>query len=227
MSEEAEDEKGQVLAAIREHVRVFGRRDWKRIRDRFPNVADRKFFRWVALVTETAPGDPRKHVRTSDLVRGEKAETLRGAVDEARELAAKNIPAAPPPEYLARTGAAGRRNIDFLAATNEIWGDVMLLRDYAMNPDPELKGTPKSIKNPMYFDTSIKRRLDVMDSALRAMQAIWDLHYMEKFFQNIVQIIVEEIGPANPEVQLRVLQRLQALNDRTGMTIHAEPGGGD
>lgn len=218
--------KVRILHDIAAHVKVYGRTNWDAIREH-PDYAaligketgsagERKFFRWVKQVCEPVDSDlgrPKSEVEVT-------ANILNAATHEARVAAMKHVPAAPSPAYIMREGSKAHQNIDFLAAVNTIWADAELLREFAMMPDPATGG--QRIKNPSLFDNSIRRRIDVMESALKVMQEIWDLQYQQRFYDAIVDLIVEELGSV-PDIQRRVIERLAELNNRRGMTIYAEP----
>jgi hypothetical protein len=204
-----------VMAEIATHLKVHGPKDWHLIRDRYPaelggptgSVGERKFYRWVKRVQD-------------GILPGAKAE----AIKKAKSAVSRNLPATPPPEYITRRGAAATRNIDFLTTLSEVVGDIELMREYSS----EMKDGARKIKNPMYFDISIKRRLDVMETAIRIMQEVWDLERMEGFYYEIIDIISSEILPIEPAIAKRIMTRLQALNDKRAMTVHANaPAGPD
>ena len=93
---------------------------------------------------------------------------------------------------------------------------------YARTPPPAIA---EITRDPDRFDAMIKRRLETANTAIRIMQEIWDLQYMQDFYNGVVSIIADEIVPAHPEIARRVMIRLQALNDMKAATPHAQPGG--
>jgi hypothetical protein len=219
--------RAKIWTAIAEHVRDHGRRRWDLVRERaeFAHVigkaagaaGKRRFWRWVSAVCEPPPPDKtRPHE-----ARGAATEALSSATERARLAAQRNLPAAPSPAYMARAGAQATQNIDFLAAVTLIWADAERLRELAMQPD-ETSPDGKRIADAKVFDASIRRRVEVMESALRVMQEIWDLNFQEQFYNAITEIIVSELEEV-PDVQERVIRRLVDLNNSRGMTIHAEP----
>lgn len=201
--------KDEILTEIANHLRVHGAKDWHLVRDRFPDVigggkgsaGERNFFRWVRLVQEGA-------VPTA----------LAQAVKSARSAAGRNLPVAPPPEYIMKGGAKATRNIDFLAVLGDVADDTELLREWSSKVDDDGK---RQIKNPVYFDLSIRRRMDMLQTGLSLMREVWDLELMRSFYDEVISIIADEIAPAHPEIARRVLERLKALNDKRGMTPHA------
>lgn len=222
----------EILNAISEHMRVHGATKWQLVHGRWPEVfngcekgsaGERKFFRMVDRV-KAGHGDAAKAAR-------------REAVDRAKTAVARHLPAAPPPSYLATHGAAAEASLDFLRMLREVVYDIETLRlqTLATEKDPDSEGQMRVKTNPLtgrphvanthVFDAMIKRRLDTANTAIRIMQEVWDLQYMQNFYDEVVSIIAEEIAFAHPEVARRVMIRLQALNDRKAATVHAQPGG--
>jgi hypothetical protein len=218
--------KQAILTAIGLHLREHGRRRWDLLREH-PAYASvigkaagekgrRKFWRWVQAMTEPAPPDAtRPHE-----ARAAADEALATATDRARRAAEQNIPVAPSPAYMMRAGAKGPTNIDFLAAVSGIWADAQRLREQAMGPD-ETSPDGQRIEDAKMFDASIRRRTEVMESALGVMREIWDLQYQQRFYDGITAIIVDELAEV-PEIQERVIRKLAELNKSRGMTVHAE-----
>ncbi len=78
--------------------------------------------------------------------------------------------------------------------------------------------TREHIKNPHAFDRSIQRRANLLETSISAVQQIWNLRTMQSFYE----VVVQEIGKADPDTQKRILVRLAELNARTGMSLSAE-----
>lgn len=233
MADASQDLKDRILAEIAAHVRVYGRAQWDKVRERpeFAHVIGkeagpagrRKFFRWVDTVCAPRPDDADGPGRPHE-GREASGEALSDAQKRALLAAQKNIPAAPSPAYLMRKGADADNQINFLAIVHEIMGDVTKLRAMSLKDDPDAPdGTGKRISNPHLFGQAIDKRLRVMETALKVMQEIWDLQYQQRFYDEITSIIVEELT-IYPDIQERVIRRLADLNNRRGMTLFAEPG---
>ena len=141
----------------------------------------------------------------------------REAEENGTERIAKHLPAAPSPNYIARTGEAGMANLDFVAEIHKLYADATLLRTYAMKmrTDPATGEVTESINNPAAFDKSILRRASLIETAIKTVQEVWDLRQMQNFYQ----IVIEEIGEESPECQRRIMERLAALNARQGFTL--------
>ena len=200
MGAEAEEKRALVQQEIAHHLKVHGPKNWELLRDLHPEIGERTFFRWVKSVREKGAG-----------------EAIPLATKQARTESMKHVPAAPPPEYLAREGAAGVRQIDFIAALGDLYQDAEQLREFATQKPKEGEGPRRTIKNPILFDSSIKRRLDLITGAIKVMQEIYDLQRMREFYD----LIVEEIARESPDAARRIMVRLAELNAKHGLTIHA------
>ena len=217
------DRKARILRAIAEHLRIFGRKEWDRVREH-PDFAPiigkvagekgrRKFWRWVNAVSEPAPLDKTRPHEARQVA----ADALDSATDRARLAAQENLPTAPSPAYLMRAGAGASRNIDFLAGIHLIWADAQRLREHSMLPD-ETAPEGMRISDAKLFDASIRRRVEVIESAVGI---IWDLEYQQRFYDGITDIIVDELASV-PAIQERVIRRLVELNKSRGMTASPE-----
>jgi len=221
MARHAHPRKLEVLEAIQRHLATVGSNNWNVIIDKFQDVVhEQTLWRWIR---EAKSADvPRPELITS---RAKLVQKIKGATNDRETEAyatgtapvAKHLPAAPSPAYIARTGEAGLQNIDFVMEIQVLYKDAQLLRAYAMKQrkDPETGEVSEAINNPVMFDKSIARRAGLLETAIRAVQEIWDLRQMQNFYETVL----EEIGHADPETQKRIIDRLAALNSRTGMTM--------
>lgn len=204
----------EILLAIAAHLAEHGAVNWALVRDRWPEIiggkpnssSERRFYRWVKKVQggEYTPGEV-------------KAEAIR----KARGATKRNLPATPSPQAFLAGGARAERNVDLMAMLYETFADVKLIRDHAVITNDD--GTQK-VKNFVQLDAMIKRRLDLTQTYIAIFQEIYDLQRMREFYNEIQDIIVSEIHPLAPEVAERIIARLQALNDRESMTVHASAG---
>lgn len=216
--------RDEAIEVIRSHLATHGNSNWKPIFDRYEaKVHKATLWSWIRLVRQV-DGEPipKGHLnaaaaaiagRTQGLVEQERVELMRRGHGEI----AKDIPVAPSPNYIARSGQAGLANLDFVIELQNLYYDGQLLRQYAMKrvKDPETGEETEQIKNPVAFEKSIARRASILETALKAMGEIWDLRMQQQFYE----AIIEEIGLAAPDVQKKILERLAALNARTGMTM--------
>lgn len=221
-------QKTEFMAAAYAHMAKHGQKDWKLLLEQFPDVHDQSKWRWIRAARNSTPPPEQIQDARDKLVasvrkfpatqRGSKLAEKHLAPEVADEIVA-SLPAAPSPTFLARHGDEGLRTIDFVAEIQSLYGDAKMLRAYAVKSkvDPETGEVVEVINNPAAFDKSIARRADLLETAIRAVQEVWDLRMMQNFYETII----EEIGLESPECQQRIMTRLSELNARAGMTIGA------
>lgn len=217
--------KLKIFAAIAEHIRTHGRKHWDLVREdpEFAHVigkaaggsGKRKFWRYVDAVSEIPPPDKTKPHEARAIA----TDALSQATERARLAAQQNLPAAPSPAYMMRAGAQASENLDFFREIPRMWADIERLRLQAMGSDEE-SPDGNSIDDPKMFDVSIRRRIELMESALRVMQEMWDVQQQQRLYDAITEIIVGELA-AVPDIQQRVVAKLVELNKNRGMTIFA------
>lgn len=217
--------KLKILDAIRVHIAEHGRRNWDLLREHgeYASVIGkasgeagrRKFFRWVDDVCQPTPADKTRPHEARSIAN----HALSEATDWAAE-SAKRLPAAPSPAYLMKAGADAARNIDYMAEVHLIYADAVRLRDESMIADPG-SADGQRIKDTKSFERSIARRLEVINTVVGVMQEIWDLEQQQRFQAAIRDVIVNELASA-PEIRIRVIQKLQELDNEQGITMHAQ-----
>jgi hypothetical protein len=215
--------KAQVLADIRAHMSIYGSNEWDKVLDKYrTQVAERTLWRWIAQIRDGNKPLPPTANKVPPPVQEQIDAAVEDGANRARLALVKNIPAAPSPSYMAKAGVRAEHQIDFLTQVTKLMADGEMLRAYAVTDDAAAPGREK-IKNPVVFANSITQRLRVMETAIKVMQEIWDLEAMQRFFDEITAIIVDEMA-AFPELQVAVLKRLKALNDARGITPYAGMG---
>jgi len=216
------------IAAAHAHMAKYGQKDWKLLLEQFPDVHDQNKWRWLRQARNGTPApeiisDARDKLvakvrRFPGTQRGSKFAEDHLSPEVANQIAA-DLPAAPSPAYIAKAGDAGLRTIDFVAEIQNLYGDAKMLRAYSVKErtDPDTGELREVINNPAAFDKSIARRANLLETAIRAVQEVWDLQTMQRFYETVI----EEIGAESPECQQRIMRRLAELNSRTGMTLGA------
>lgn len=200
---------------------TVGSTNWKDLFARFPDVHEQNMWRWIRALKQADVSKPQLINAKAKLVQKIKkiggTDRQREAEENGTERIAKHLPAAPSPNYIARTGEAGMANLDFVAEIHKLYADATMLRTYAMKTrtDPATGEVTESINNPAAFDKSILRRAALIETAIKTVQEVWDLRQMQNFYQ----IIIEEIGEESPACQRRIMERLAALNARAGFTL--------
>lgn len=218
--------RAKFTEAMHAHMAKHGEKNWKLLLEQFPEVHDQTKWRWIRLARSEAPPpslmqDARDRLAASVKKFPNTTRAKRMGKDrlapEAEEIV-DHLPAAPSPAFIAKTGDAGLRTIDFVAEIHSLYGDAKMLRAYSVKEraDPETGELREVINNPAAFDKSIARRADLLETAIRAVQEVWDLRTMQNFYETVI----DEIGKESPECQKRILERLAQLNARTGMTLN-------
>lgn len=185
--------RDEVFQALREAIAKYGLEAGPvLVREKYPDVANGTWYRWLKEVS---------------------ASPMEVAAAKARG-AARNLPAAPPPEYVAERPVEARKNIDMLSRLEALYADAEMLRAYSVIQDENGR---EKIRVPTFFAQSIKLRADLLDNALRALAQVWDLQRM----QRLHDLIMEEIGKADPETQQRITAALKELDEKIGITMEA------
>jgi hypothetical protein len=224
---DAADLKRRVMAEIATHVETHGRKDWDLIREKFEYAhvigkaagpsGKRKFTRWVKAVCEPRAVDKTRPHEGRDVSQ----QALQRATKRAR-AAGEKLGFVPSPAYMLRAGAEAENHVDFLAGLHELWADANQLRDKAYVEDAT---APEGYRLKVgVMSTSIKRRVDVINLGVKVMREVYDLEEQIRFYDVIVDIILTELDP-HPETQRRVIERLEELNQRRGVTANARMNG--
>ncbi|HEX5678714.1 MAG TPA: hypothetical protein VFX91_12180, partial [Alcanivorax sp.] len=182
--------KEKAFVAIADHLKKVGDEQWEALRKQFPNVPKATFYRWIKAVKQLLGTDQQ-----------ELTESARYALE-----ASDHLPVAPSPEYVAKTGANGKSNMDFMQRLDQLYGDAELLREFGVRDG--------KVVSPKFFGQSINLRRSLLETALKAMAEVWDLRQMQAFYD----VVLDEIAKESPECAQRILDRLRDLNAETGMT---------
>ncbi len=205
-------------AAVASHLATVGATNWNVILDMFPEVQISTKWRWIREAKAADVPRPELINAKAKLVQRVKKlpKNARRLESEAAgtEHITRHLPAAPSPHYIAKSGESGLQTLDFVAEIHSLYRDANLLRTFAMHSTPNDDGTER-IKNPATFDKSIVRRADLLETAIKAVQEVWDLRTMQNFYETII----DEIGLESPACQKRIMERLAALNAKAGMTL--------
>ena len=212
--------KAEFLAAVARHLATVGANNWNAVLDEFPDIQVSSKWRWIRAAKAADVPKPQLINARAKLIQKVKKLPPDARTIEARENGteriAKHLSASPRPEYIARTGEAGMQTLDFVAEIHTLYSDANKLRAYALSIGKDENGeTVEKIKNPAAFDKSIVRRANLLETAIKAVQEVWDLRTMQAFYETII----EEIGKESPEAQRRIMARLAELNSKSGMTM--------
>ena len=212
--------KQEFALTVAKHLATVGSTNWTVVLDKFPEIGTATKWRMI------------KEAKEADVPRPELINSRAKLVQRARKLApdarrveaeangttkiANQLPAAPSPNYIAKSGEKGLQTLDFVAEIHSLYSDATMLRAFAISTVTGEDGaTSEKIKNPAAFDKSIVRRAELLETAIKAVQEVWDLRTMQNFYETII----EEIGLESPEVQKRIMARLADLNGQRGFTM--------
>jgi len=137
--------------------------------------------------------------------------TMRQAEARAKgvEHIAAQIPAAPPPSFIARNGVKQLERLDIFEELTVLFNDARLLRQSAIRTLPN---GGETVANPRTFDRSISRRLEILATSIATQKELWDLQRMEAFYTTIIDTIAE----AAPDVAKEIQRRLASMNIHVG-----------
>ena len=209
------------MADVANHLATVGSSNWSAVLARHPELAEASKWRLIRMAKEADVPRPELINAKAKLVQKVKKlpKDARRVEAEANgtEKIARHLPAAPSPSYIAKHGEAGLQNLDFVAEIHALYADAQKLRAYAMKNrvDAESGEVTEVINNPAAFDKSIVRRASLLETAIKAVQEVWDLRTMQNFYETVIV----EIGKESPECQRRIMERLAELNSKTGMTL--------
>ncbi len=182
--------KGAAIDDIKRHIVAAGSKGWAVVQARHPSVSPASFWRYVREAKgDLAAEDMR--VACEQGVRSPPSSDQGGGSGDIAELGAHGVP----------------RRIDYLAAHRQLFADVGALREFALNPDG-------SIRSPLIFDRSIKRRMSLIARSVKLSQQIYAVRNVQMFMDTLI----DEIASESPELQRRLVARLRQL-------AAADPGG--
>jgi len=213
--------KASFTEAVARHLATVGSTNWTPILETHPEIGIATKWR---LIREAKAADvPKPQLINAKAKLVQKVKKIRKddraleSEENGTESITKHLPAAPSPAYIAKNGETGLATLDFVAEIHSLYRDASMLRAFAITQVTDSDGviTGERIKNPAAFDKSIVRRADLLETAIKAVQEVWDLRTMQNFYETII----EEIGQESPECQRRIMTRLAELNSRTGMTM--------
>lgn len=208
--------KDEAIAAINAHLAVHGSKHWGPLFERFEakGVGKNAMWIWIREAKAAAASTPMlAAAKTAIQV------AVSGRENQLPEGPEKHLPATPSPHFISRTGERGLAQFDMILEIKKLYADAEMLRASSVKQTQTEDGeTKEQIKNPLTFDRSIARRANLLETSIRAVQEIWNLRTMQNFYE----VVVQEIGKADPDTQRRILVRLAELNARTGMNLSAE-----
>ena len=166
---------------------------WSELRERYPQVPQATFWRYVKRVKEAQAEGLAGNSQAASEYPGAESENS----DAHAEL---NFPTAagifPDPGQL-----SGLRASALAKELRSLISDVERLKAYATDSDGR-------ILRPQAFAASIDVRCRVLHTALDLAEAIFDLDHQQRFYDAVGNILLEFVPP---ESQLPVIEKLEAL----------------
>jgi len=202
MARPANPDRPHALTLIRQLTKKHGHIEGQKLaRMQYQHIPAATWCRWV---TE-AIGDAR-------FAAG------RPAAENLAAEVAKNVPtpAVIVPGIIIEHPAIARRAINFWKLLDGLDADAQLLREFATTMDEHGK---RKVKLPKVLVESARLRSDLVKLSLQYSSEVYGYERMQQFYD----AIVEEIGVESPQMQRRIMARLQRLNGALGMTMTHAP----
>ena len=208
-----EDKKAEIIAAIRQHLLLVGPRDWDTLMAKHPSVSRPTFFRYIKIAREAeeavAAGESPGALKLAQ-------QRIRAAApNPARTMAGikSHLPTSPSPAVIASAPGQASQAFKFFEFFEAIVSDASLLRGTAVIPDG---AGGEKVRNPAMLEKVIGKRLAIAETYLHAFEAVYNAERIRELYE----IIVDEIGKADPEVQMAVLARMRELDNKRGLTVN-------
>lgn len=202
----------ELAVEIIKHVNIHGHKHWNILFDALKvRTAAEKRRVWRAI----------KRVKDGNVhLPSELGVAVRKAKDAARKMhmesVSKALPAGPSPSIMQARGESLAPSIDYMSQVRRVFTDIEMIRNFSIACDQN--GVEK-VKNPMFFGKAIQLRVQAIDTALKAMQEIWDLRKMQEFYETVIKTI-EGVDPPTAH---KIMDALVALNNERGFTTDAVP----
>ena len=213
MSNDKDTDKAAIKLAINEHLHLHGPKNWPALMAKLPGVSRSTMWRFIKEVREDIErraadggGVDLKLVQKRIKTNMSPARVSKGLHD--------NLPLAPSPAMVVDLGSGVADVFNFFENFNELVRDSKMMRAHATKTS---ENGEESIKNPMLFDKSFGRRLELMETWLHSQDLVWNLEKMQELYF----LVIEEVGKADADTQQAILSRIRTLNNKRGLTIDA------
>lgn len=218
MSEEIsrEELKKRVVESINEHLMVDGPKNWVKLQTKHPEVSRPTLFRWIKEVRERIEDNASATGPESLRLAQKRIRSQVHVPDAVTEKIKAHLPVAPSPAVVAADPRNTLAAFDFFAFFGRIVQDAEMTRQSAVRYDEDGN---EILKNPAAMDRSIARRISIIETYLQAVDAVYNAERLRELYE----MIIEEVGKADTDLQQVVLARLRALNNRRGLTMAARP----
>lgn len=204
------DHKEAVCRRIVKHLRDVGPKDWAPLMAEYPTISRRTFFRWIEECKDRGLSE---HAR----IRAQAIKTAKTA------QALQSLPAVPAPAVFTKLGHYNDQKINLLAVINQMLMDALLIREKGMETGPDGQERMRD-GGLLYVRDSLKSRVDIVNTAVKIKQELFNLADMERYLDEVTDIIINEIGATHPEVRDKIIDRLRALNSLRMANVNVRPG---
>lgn len=210
-----EEQKAEIIAAIRQHLLLVGPRDYDQLMAKYPDLSRPTFFRYLKIAREQ---EEAKAAAESPGALRLAQQRIRSHVEPAEKTTAKikaHLPAAPSPAVVAANPSDATRAFQFFAFFNQIVHDAELLRGTTVIKNDD--GTEK-VRNPAMLEKSMRGRLAILDTYLHSVETVYNMERIRELYD----LVIEEVGKAAPDIQMAVLARLRELDNKRGLTMNGQ-----
>jgi hypothetical protein len=210
-----EDNKKEIIAAIRQHLMLVGPGDWDSLMAKYPDVSRSTFFRYIKQAREQVESAAAADSPGALKIAQQRIHAHVAKPEKTTERIKAHLPVMPSPAVIARDPGAASQAFQFFAFFNSIVADAELMRGTAVVRNED--GTEK-VRNPAMLDKVITRRLGIAQTYLHAFEAVYNAERIRELYD----AIVEEVGKAAPDVQMAVLARMRELDNKRGLTMNGD-----
>jgi hypothetical protein len=208
-----EDNRDEIIAAIRQHLLLVGPRDYDQVMAKYPGISRPTFFRYLKKAREleeaaAAAKSPGALLQAQQRIRQHVADPKK-----VTEKVKAHLPAAPSPAVVAADPVNSVRAFQFFQFFNQIVGDAELLRGTAVTRNED--GSEK-VRNPAMLEKSMRGRLAILDTYLHSVETVYNMERIRELYD----LVIEEVGKASPDIQMAVLARLRELDNKRGLTMN-------
>lgn len=176
--------KTALRADIAAHLLENGSGHWRELRKRYPQVAEATFWRYVARMKAA-----------------QRTTAADNSPDPSENNAAPNFEAAP--DLMRPSCRATLRAEEMRIELASLFADAERLRQYAVDQHEE-------IRRPQAFMASIDARAKVLAGAVRLVREIDTIEKRQRFYDAIVDIVLEHVPKSEHLVVIEKLERLNA-----------------
>jgi hypothetical protein len=214
MPREKEDRKAEIVAAIHEHLKIEGPQNWDKLLKAYPSVSRPTLFRYIKEVRESIEKSAAEygsgHLRLAQQQITQRVETP----EQTQKKIKAHLPTAPSPAVVAAAPADCISSFNFFAFFNKIISDLELARGSTVKKNED--GTER-VLNPAMLDRNLGRRLQALETYLHSIETVYNLERIRELYE----LIIDEVGKADPDIQRAVLVRLRELDNKRGITMSA------